>query len=152
MIRGRGRGPSVIAEARMVVDTCAGMQLRMAERLVSRFLEAQLQKAGLSVAQFSLMAQIAAARDDTVNALAGRMGLDQSTLSRNLQALERQGLVEIVVAETDLRRRAVWLTEAGVHRLQAALPVWREAQAIIDDALDVTKIRRIATQAMTLGW
>ena len=135
----------------MVVETCAGMQLRMAERLVSRFLEAQLQKSGLSIAQFSLMAQVAAARDDTVNALAERMGLDQSTLSRNLQALERLGLVEIVVAETDLRRRAVWLTETGVRRLQAALPVWREAQAIIDDALDVTKIRRIAAQATSLG-
>lgn len=151
MSKVKGRGPSLIGEARMVVETCAGMQLRMAERLVSRFLEAQLQKAGLSFAQFSLMAQIAAARDDTVNALAERMGLDQSTLSRNLQALERLGLVEIVVAETDLRRRAVWLTATGVRRLQAALPVWREAQALIDDALDVTKIRRIATQATSLG-
>ncbi len=135
----------------MVVETCAAMQLRMAERLVSRFLEAQLQKSGLSVAQFSLMAQIAAARDDTVNALAERMGLDQSTLSRNLQALERLGLAEIVVAETDLRRRAVWLTETGVRRLQAALPAWREAQAMIDDALDTSKIRRIAQQATSLG-
>lgn len=144
-------GPSLIGEARMVVETCAVMQLRMAERLVSRFLEAQLQKSGLSVAQFSLMAQIAAARDDTVNALAERMGLDQSTLSRNLQALERLGLAEIVVAETDLRRRAVWLTETGVRRLKAALPVWREAQALIDDALDVIKIRRIAQQATSLG-
>lgn len=151
MSRNKRSGPSLIAEARMVVETCATMQLRMAERLVSRFLEAQLQKSGLSVAQFSLMAQIAAARDDTVNALAERMGLDQSTLSRNLQALDRLGLVEIVVAETDLRRRAVWLTETGVRRLQAALPVWREAQAIIDDALDVTKIRRIAAQATSLG-
>lgn len=135
----------------MVVETCAGMQLRMAERLVSRFLEARLQTSGLSLAQFSLMAQIAAARDDTVNALAERMGLDQSTLSRNLQALERLGLVEIVVAETDLRRRAVWLTETGVRRLQAALPAWREAQSQIDDALDVGKIRRIAQQATSLG-
>lgn len=151
MSRSKGRGPSLIAEARTVVETCAGMQLRMAERLVSRFLEARLQKSGLSLAQFSLMAQIAAARDDTVNALAERMGLDQSTLSRNLQALERLGLVEIVVAEADLRRRAVWLTETGVRRLQAALPAWREAQTQIDEALDVGKIRRIAHQATSLG-
>lgn len=151
MSRPKRSGPSLIGEARHVVETCAGMQLRMAERLVSRFLEARLQESGLSLAQFSLMAQIAAARDDTVNALAERMGLDQSTLSRNLQALARLGLVEIVTAETDLRRRAVWLTETGVRRLQAALPSWRAAQALIDETLDVGKIRRIAAQATSLG-
>ena len=56
-----------------------------------------------------------------------------------------------MVAETDPRRRAVWLTETGVRRLQAARPAWREAQSQIDDALDVGKIRRIAQQATSLG-
>lgn len=145
------RGRSLIGDARDAVETCAGMHLRMAERLVTRFLEARLRETGLSFAQFSLMAQIAAARDDTVNALAERMGLDQSTLSRNLQALERAGLVEIVVAELDMRRRAVWLTETGVRRLQAALPVWRDAHATVSDLIDVPKIRRIAAQVANLG-
>ena len=40
--------------------------------------------AGISFAQFGLMAEIASADDDTVGALAERMGLDQSTLSRTL--------------------------------------------------------------------
>jgi len=43
--------------------------------------------------------------------LAQRSGLDQSTLSRNLRMLEADGLIEIAVVETDLRRRAVWLTK-----------------------------------------
>jgi DNA-binding MarR family transcriptional regulator len=78
-----------------------------------------------------LMAQIAVIADDTLGALARRCGLDQSTLSRNLRTLERDGLVEIVTAETDQRRRAVWLTESGLRRLDAALPAWRRAQAAI---------------------
>ena len=77
--------------------------------------------------QFGLMAHIAAAGDDTIGALAERVGLDQSTLSRNLRGLEQAGLVEITLVETDLRRRAVWLTENGARRLEAAIPAWRRA-------------------------
>lgn len=91
---------------------------------------------GLSIAQFGLMAQIAAAPDDTLGALAERTGLDQSTLSRNLRALETSGLVEIAIAQGDQRRRAVWLTEEGARRLQAAIPVWRKAHAALVKRLD----------------
>ena len=61
----------------------------------------------MSVAQLGLMAQIAVASDDTMGALAQRSGLDQSTLSRNLRTLEHEGLIEIAIVETDLRRRMV---------------------------------------------
>jgi len=95
-----------------------------------------MRRGGLSLAQFGLMAQIAAAPDDTLGALAERTGLDQSTLSRNLRALEAAGLVEIAVAEEDQRRRAVWLTEEGAERLEAAIPVWRDAHAALAERLD----------------
>ncbi len=91
---------------------------------------------GLSLAQFGMMAQVAAAADDTLGALAERMGIDQSTLSRNLRGLEMAGLVEIASAEQDLRRRAVWLTERGAQRLEAAIPIWREAHAALAKRLD----------------
>ena len=95
-----------------------------------------MRRGGLSLAQFGLMAQIAAAPDDTLGALAERTGLDQSTLSRNLRALEAAGLVEIAVADEDQRRRAVWLTEEGAERLEAAIPVWRDAHAALAERLD----------------
>ena len=72
-----------------------------------------MQGSGLSLAQFGLLAQIAAASDDTLSELAERTGLDQSTLSRNLQVLEAAGLIEIAADERDARRRAVRLTEKG---------------------------------------
>ena len=80
--------------------------------------------ANLSIAQFTLMIHLAAAENDTIGAIADRSGLDQSTLSRSLRSLERAGLVEITIVEKDLRRRAVWLTEKGAHRLH---PIWRGA-------------------------
>ena len=103
-----------------------------------------MQGSGLSLAQFGLMAQIAAAPDDTLGALAERTGLDQSTLSRNLRGLEAAGLVEIAIAEEDQRRRAVWLTEEGARRLQAAIPVWRHAHAALAERLDPQLALRLA--------
>jgi len=106
---------------------------------------------GLSIAQFGLMAQVAAARDDTLGALAERTGLDQSTLSRNLRSLETAGLVEIAMVDGDLRRRAVWLTEQGARRLETALPVWREAHAALAASLDHRLARRLADATRKLA-
>ncbi|MDQ7249578.1 MarR family winged helix-turn-helix transcriptional regulator [Dongia sedimenti] len=117
------------SDARALVEACPGAQSRLAARRITQFLDRELAPAGMSSAQLALMAQIAAAADDTLGALAERTGLEQSTLSRNLRVLESAGLVEIAAVESDLRRRAAWLTETGARRLEAALPLWRKAQA-----------------------
>jgi DNA-binding MarR family transcriptional regulator len=97
------------------------------------------------------MAQIAVANDDTLGALAQRTGLDQSTLSRNLRTLEAEGLAEIAVVETDQRRRMVWLTETGVRRLEAAIPIWRKANARLAKQVSTDLARRLAEQAALLA-
>jgi DNA-binding MarR family transcriptional regulator len=119
-----------------MVETCAGWNSRLAARRISRFLDHEMEAAGLSVAQVGLMAEIAAGADDTLGALARRTGLEQSTLSRNLRTLEAQNLIEIASVEADQRRRAVWLTEAGARRLEAAVPIWRQAHARLAQVLD----------------
>lgn len=142
---------TLVADARAAVQGCAGINIRLAARRITRFLEARLQETDLSVAQFSLMAHIAAAGDDTIGALAERTDLDQSTLSRNLRGLERAGLIEIAVVEKDLRRRSVWLTETGARRLESALPLWRRAQDALAGSVSPRQIRQIAEAAATLG-
>ena len=138
-------------DARAVVETCAGWNARLAARRITQFLEREMAASGsLGVAQLGLMAQIAAASDDTLGALAERTGLDQSTLSRNLRTLEAEGLVEIAAVETDLRRRAVWLTETGARRLEAAIPIWRKAHAKLARRLSPKLARQLADEAEAL--
>ena len=120
---------SLRVDAHALVESCPGANSRLAARRITQFLDREVASCGITGAQLGLLAQIAAADDDTLGALARRMGLDQSTLSRNLRTLEGEGLIEIAMVETDLRRRAVWLTETGARRLEAALPVWRKAQS-----------------------
>ena len=139
------------ADARAVIETCAGWHARLAARRISQFLEHEIAGCGLGLAQLGLMAQIAATDDDTLAALAERTGLDQSTLSRNLRTLEAEGLIEIAVIETDLRRRAVWLTEKGARRLEAAIPAWRKAHAKLARRLSPDLAQRLAEKAAALG-
>jgi DNA-binding MarR family transcriptional regulator len=143
-------GKSLVTDAREVIDTCAGVNVRLAARRITWFLEERMRQTGLSIAQFGLMTHIAAAPDDTIGALAERCGLDQSTLSRNLRLLEREGLVEIVTAEKDLRRRAVWLTEKGASGLEAAIPVWRRAHAALAALIRPEQVRALASRTRSL--
>jgi DNA-binding MarR family transcriptional regulator len=141
----------LVSDARAAIADCAGLNARTAARRIARFMDARLRGAGLSFAQFGLMTYNAAARDDTIGNLAERTGLDQSTMSRNLRNLEDAGLIEIAVVESDLRRRAVWLTERGARRLETAMAAWKRAQAELATCVDPEQLRRLAadTKALT---
>jgi DNA-binding MarR family transcriptional regulator len=140
-------------DARALLTTCAGWNSRLAARRITQFLDRELAETGFSVGQLGLMAQIATIADDTLASLARQTGLEQSTLSRNLRTLERSGLIEIAVVETDLRRRAVWLTETGARRLETAIPLWRKAHAKLANHLarGLAKEFADATEALVTG-
>jgi DNA-binding MarR family transcriptional regulator len=150
VIQRRQQQKTLRTDATALVDTCAGLHSRLAARRITQFLDREMAGGGLSTAQLGLTAQIAATTDDTMSALALRTGLDQSTLSRNLRALEADDLVEITTAESDLRRRMVWLTDTGARRLEKAIPLWRAAHAKLSKRLSVQLARRLASEAEAL--
>jgi DNA-binding MarR family transcriptional regulator len=55
------------------------------------------------------------------------MGMDRTTLTRNLRPLERDGLVRIKAGEKDDQRiRRVMLTASGERKWQEAEPIWAQ--------------------------
>ena len=138
-------------DAARLISECAGTNSRLAARLISQFLDRELAPTGLTVAQLGLMAHIATADDDTLGALARRSFLEQSTLSRNLRTLENDKLVEIAMVDADARRRMVWLTETGARRLEAAIPVWRRAHAMLTKRVPTRLTRQLAEAAQSLA-
>jgi DNA-binding MarR family transcriptional regulator len=108
---------------------------RIKARQLSAMADSGLAACGLTHAQLSLMCLIAGSREDTIGDLAKLAQLDQSTMSRNLDVLARAGLIEVTTAIADRRRRAVWLTEQGLFRLAAALPIAKEVLAQIANAI-----------------
>lgn len=141
---------NLIADARAAVEACAGWNARLAARQITAFLNQRMRNSGLSPAQFGLMAQIAAARDGALGELAQRAGLDQSTLSRNLQVLEAAGLIETAPDEVDARRRAVRLTSKGTLSLEVGLADWRRAHGELAKRFDPEAARQLALAARAL--
>ena len=76
---------------------------------------------------FRLLRRIDAATSISITELADVVNLDRSTLGRNLRVLEKQSLIRTGTGK-DGRTRMVSLTESGRASLQAAVPLWRQAQ------------------------
>jgi DNA-binding MarR family transcriptional regulator len=117
---------------------CTCRRLRRMARLVTQLYDEALSAHDLTIAQFGLMTTIAQHRarqfkDISIGALASAVGLDPTTLNRNLNTLQREKLVDVRPDKKDRRVRAVALTAAGRQRLKNAVPAWRAAQADLED-------------------
>jgi len=111
----------------MLTSECICTHLRRAARGVSRHYDEALAGFGINVAQFSLLRHLQRLDRPSITTLADAMGLERSTLGRNLRVLEAEGLVALADGD-DQRNRLVLLTEAGAARLRAAHPAWQQAQ------------------------
>ncbi|QCI11200.1 winged helix-turn-helix transcriptional regulator [Pseudomonas putida] len=111
----------------MLTSECICTHLRRAARGVSRHYDEALAGFGINVAQFSLLRHLQRLDRPSITTLAEAMGLERSTLGRNLRVLEAEGLVALAGGD-DQRNRAVLLTAAGSLRLQEAHPAWEQAQ------------------------
>ena len=118
----------------MLTSECICTHLRRAARGVSRHYDEALVGFGINVAQFSLLRHLQRLDQPSISTLAEAMGLERSTLGRNLRVLEADGLVALDEG-SDQRNRLVRLTAQGIERLQAAGPAWEQAQRQLVDRL-----------------
>jgi len=110
-------------------ELCNALAIRQAARHVSQFYDQCLAPTGLRGTQFSVLAKLSRAGSLTINALANELVMDRTTLGRNIQPLEREGLIEIAPGRADRRSKELRLTPAGEARLRAAIARWNEAQS-----------------------
>jgi DNA-binding MarR family transcriptional regulator len=106
---------------------CACGRLRRATRALTQLYDDAMAPAGLRVTQFSLLRTLAAADRLRISDLAARQLLDRTALSRNLDPLVKQGLVDIVCGN-DARTREAAITRKGRSTLRSATPYWARAQ------------------------
>jgi DNA-binding MarR family transcriptional regulator len=106
---------------------CACGRLRRTTRTLTQLYDDAMAPAGLRVTQFSLLRTLAAVGRVRISNLAARQLLDRTALSRNLDPLVEQGLVDIVCGD-DARTREAAITRKGRSTLRAATPYWARAQ------------------------
>ena len=112
---------------REVVENCMCHRTRMAARAVTGLYDEMLRSIGLRATQLDVLVSVGGGDVVSITSLAKFMGMDRSTLKRNLAPLEREGLIRMGV-EGWRRSRTVEITERGRSRLRKALPLWNKAQ------------------------
>ena len=121
-------------ELGQVVSTCACFNLRKANRVITQHFDKILKPSGLLITQFTILVAVKIAKSATINELAEGLGMDRTTLTRNLKPLEREGWLKSKPGQ-DQRTRVVSLTTDGEMILEKALPLWRQAQNSVEETL-----------------
>ena len=102
--------------------------------------EACFRGTGLRATQFTLLASLAQTGPLPISLLASRLGLERTSLTRNLRPLERKGFVE-TLADDDRRIRRIKITKRGEAAALDALRAWKRAQSSVGEVLRRSAIR-----------
>ncbi|GGC65633.1 MarR family winged helix-turn-helix transcriptional regulator [Undibacterium terreum] len=124
-----------------VAAECPGFQARATARALTRYYNACFKPLGLTAEQFSLMVGIGAAEGATLVDLADSAGVDPTTLSRSVQALENRDLVSAKGGRGCGGKRLA-LTASGRRLAAEAFPVWTAAKAELASHMGEEKLRK----------
>ena len=103
-----------------------------------------MRESGLKLSQYSLLAQLSEV-PQSLTALADRMEIDRTTLTRSLQPLLEQNLVG-ESSGTDARQRLFVLSADGLRLRTTARKQWRQAQAALEEQLGRDFVANLHTQ------
>jgi DNA-binding MarR family transcriptional regulator len=127
--------------ARKIAHECTCMRVRQASRTLSRIYDDNLRRVGLQISQLTVL--VAVARFGEGGAGPGRMaqalGMDRTTLTRNLLPLEKAGLLRVARDPADGRARIVLLTKPGERAIEKAFPLWETSQKRLHDLVGPRK-------------
>ncbi len=129
------------------VEVCLNLALRKANRVMSQIYDDHLSSVGLKCGQFSILRAMHYTQPTTNRELQDVLVLDQTTLTRNLKPIIRDGYISIQSGD-DKRVKVLSLSKEGEDLYQRALPFWLDAQEqvrqvlgveIVDQMVDLTK-------------
>jgi len=108
--------------------TCAALNFRRTARAVTRLYDLGLEPSGIRATQFAILTAVAKYQPIAMSRIGEILVLDQTTLTRSLKLLQKQGLLDISPRSVR-RQRFVNLTDKAVKVLEVAVPLWRKVQA-----------------------
>ena len=128
---------------------CGLFNLRRAARVVTQLYDELMRPSGITGTQFALLSVIRELGPIPVSELGEAMGMDRTTVTRNVRLLERRGLVRVEPGR-DRRTRLVRLTSSGrsVHR--KAVPYWERAQAALVGRLGERRWKKLRGELETM--
>jgi DNA-binding MarR family transcriptional regulator len=123
----KGQNIDTILDQGMSVDSCTCGELRKAARAVTLLYDNAFKASGLQSTQLHVLDVVYKSDSIRISHLATELGLDRTTLTRNLSVLEREGFIKISPGK-DNRTRIVTITHKGRTAISKAIPLWNEVQ------------------------
>jgi DNA-binding MarR family transcriptional regulator len=136
-------------------NICFNLAIRKQSRLITKMYEEKLSNVGLKSGQFSLLRAITLKKVTNNRELQDLLAMEQTTLTRNLKPLERDGYVIISIDEKDKRVKKISLSASGIKLYEKALPLWKGAQSELikkigqDEANSIVTMSRLFVSALS---
>ncbi len=115
---------------------CVCLNTQRAARRIARLFDAAFKPVGLTSGQFTMLGALNQQADVSISDLAAILGMERTTLTRNLAPLEAAGLIASATPKGDRRYRNVALTSGGRARLAEAMPIWHALHRAIAERVD----------------
>ena len=112
----------------MAAAGCFCLASRQAARKITRLYDSHMQPSGVRATQFTILSQLKLRGEMPVGRLAGYLGMERTTLTRNLALLETQKWIATKPGE-DPRARMIAITAQGRGVVRRSFPHWAKAQA-----------------------
>ena len=109
------------------VDNCVCFNLRWVTRAVTQFYDAEMRRHGIRPTQATILLALNAKENWSMAELSDRLGMDRTTLVRNLRPLQRDGLAQAVGGGRG-NRVELAITAKGRKQIEKFTPAWKSAQ------------------------
>ena len=113
--------------AKAVSRECIGFRVRLLNRVITNIFDRALQPLNISLAQGNILMMLALYEQTSPADIGKALLMEKSTISRNLDRLQKKGWVDIV-SEGDYQPQVVSLTANGRILLKEAHRAWKKAQ------------------------
>ncbi len=116
---------------------CAGcfcLASRQAARKITRLYDSHMQESGVRATQFTILSQLMLRGEMPIGKLAGILGMERTTLTRNLTLLEQRKWISVKAGD-DPRSRMIGITAQGRGIVRRGFPYWSKAQAQVGKML-----------------
>jgi len=118
----------------MACASCFCLASRQAARRITRLYDSRMQPSGIRVTQFTILSQLMLRGEMPIGKLASILGMERTTLTRNLTLLEQQKWISSKAGD-DPRSRMIAVTAQGRGMVRRGFPYWSKAQAHVGKML-----------------
>lgn len=109
-------------------ENCVCFNLRRVTRVVTQFYDAEMRRHGIRPTQGTILAALQATESWTMAELSEFLGMDRTTLVRNLRPLQRDGLAQVAGGGHG-KLVELSITNKGRKQIEKLTPAWKTAQS-----------------------